>query len=49
MVRILVMMNNQQVTNSKLDLVGTSETLRIVSFLIIITFPNSNDNKRFNE
>ena len=58
MVTTLVMMNNQQVTNSQLDLVGTSETLRIVSFLTtIITFPNSNsnsnsnsnDDKRFNE
>jgi ubiquinol-cytochrome c reductase cytochrome b subunit len=58
MVTTLVMMNNQQVTNSQLDLVGTSETLRIVSFLTtIITFPNSNsnsnsnsnDDKRYNE
>jgi ubiquinol-cytochrome c reductase cytochrome b subunit len=31
MVTILVMMNNQQVTNSYYNLVGTSETLRIVS------------------
>jgi ubiquinol-cytochrome c reductase cytochrome b subunit len=33
-VTILVMMNNQQVTNSHIDLVGTSETLRVVSFLL---------------
>ncbi len=35
-VTILVMMNNQQVTNGLYDLVGTSETLRIVSFLLTI-------------
>ena len=39
-VTTLVMMNNQQVTNGHYDLVGTSETLRIVSFfLTIITTP----------
>lgn len=38
---ILVMVNNQQVTNSHIDLVGTSETLRIVSFLLIINSTNN--------
>lgn len=56
MVTILVMLNNQQVTNSHLDLVGTSETLRIVSFLLTIIpinvlnyLNNSDEEKRFNE
>ena len=35
----LVMMNNQQVTNGFYNLVGTSETLRIVSFFLTI-IPN---------
>lgn len=34
-VTTLVMMNNQQVTNDLYDLVGTSETLRIVSLLFL--------------
>lgn len=40
-VTILVIMNNQQVTNSPYDLVGTSETLRIVSFLLTIIPPTT--------
>jgi hypothetical protein len=52
MVTTLVMMNNQQVTNSHLDLVGTSETLRIVSFLTTIptlqSTLNSNSNSNSN-
>lgn len=36
-VTILVMMNNQQVTNGLYDLVGTSETIRIVSLFSFIT------------
>ena len=59
-VTTLVMMNNQQVTNGLYDLVGTSETLRIVSFFFPMspskkssTLHNhhdiANENKRFNE
>jgi len=58
-VTTLVMMNNQQVTNGLDDLVGTSETIRIVSFFLFIvpfnyTNPhtlqdNISDEKRLNE
>lgn len=46
-VTTLVMMNNQQVTNDLYDLVGTSETLRIVSFLLTIIpmSPQTTSNK----
>lgn len=58
-VTTLVMMNNQQVTNGHYDLVGTSETLRIVSFFLTIitttqttsnsTSSSENTDQRFNE
>jgi hypothetical protein len=44
-VTTLVMMNNQQVTNSFDNLVGTSETLRIVSFISTIIPNNPNKSK----
>ena len=46
-VTTLVMMNNQQVTNGLYYLVGTSETLRIVSFfLTIIPMPPQTTSKK---
>jgi len=52
-VTTLVMMNNQQVTNGLYDLVGTSETIRIVSFFLFIvpfnyTNPHTLQNNKSN-